>query len=182
MTTALDLTQAAARFAARTDSFATGKADICLDMADKLGRYGTFATAKQAEFAAKLVSWSIARATAAPTMRLERIQRLVQEKNLALHLGVCKVVQFQSGAIGVVTPLFGGGTFGVIDPDGSFRRFSKCTAEVASVLADVERRGLEAVQEIGKATGRCCVCSRTLTAEGSIAAGIGPVCAERFGA
>ncbi len=170
MTTALDLTQAAARFAARTDSFAAGKADVCLDMADKLGRYGTFATAKQAEFAAKLVSWSIARATAAPTMRLERIQRLVQEKNLALHLGVCKVVQFQSGAIGVV------------DPDGSFRRFSKCTAEVASVLADVERRGLEAVQEIGKATGRCCVCSRTLTAEGSIAAGIGPVCAERFGA
>jgi hypothetical protein len=180
MTTALDLQQAAARFAARSDSFAAGKADICLDMAAKLGRYGTFVSAKQAEFAAKLVSWSIAAKADAPAAKFTRIQQLVQEKNLSLHLGVCKVVTFQSGAIGVVTPLFGGGTFGVIDPDGSFRRFSKCTSEVFAVLQDVERRGLEAVQEIGRATGRCCVCSRTLTNEDSIAAGIGPVCAERF--
>lgn len=180
MTTALDLNQAAARFAARTDSFAAGKADICRDLAAKLGRYGTFVSAKQADFAAKLVSWSIAAKAAAPATKFTRIQQLVQEKNLAFHLGVCKVVQFQSGAIGVVTPMFGGGTFGVIDPDGSFRRFSRCTAEVVSVLEDVERRGLEAVQEIGRATGRCCICSRMLTNQDSIAAGIGPVCAERF--
>ena len=180
MTTALDLRQAAARFSARNDSFAAGKADICLDMADKLGRYGTFVSNKQAEFAAKLVSWSIAAKTAAPAAKFTRIQQLVQEKNLALHLGVCKVVTFQSGSIGVVTPMFGGGTFGVIDPDGSFRRFNKCTSEVFAVLQDVERRGLEAVQEIGRATGRCCICSRMLTNEDSIAAGIGPVCAERF--
>ena len=181
MTTALDLNQAAARFAARTDSFAAGKADVCRDLAAKLARYGTFVSPKQAEFAAKLVSWSIPRVMPAAAAKFERIQQIVREKNLSLHLGVCKVVAFQSGVIGVVTPMFGGGTFGVIDADGSFRRFSRCTDEVFAVLQDVERRGLDAVQEIGRATGRCVVCSRMLTNEDSIAAGIGPVCAERFG-
>lgn len=32
----------------------------------------------------------------------------------------------------------------------------------------------------GRTTGVCCVCGRLLTDEGSVAAGIGPVCAARF--
>lgn len=39
---------------------------------------------------------------------------------------------------------------------------------------------LEAAKEFGHLYGMCIVCSRTLTDETSIAAGIGPVCAEKF--
>lgn len=176
--TATTLLAAAERFAMRTDDFAIGKASICADLAAKLERFGAFASEKQYQFAAKLVTWSLPRA-AQPAIELPNIAALVEEKNLALNLGVCKVVKFNTGAIGIVSPIFGAGVFGVIE-DGKLKRFAKCTDEMVAVLQDVEARGLEAVKEIGKATGRCCVCSRTLTNEGSIEAGIGPICAQYF--
>lgn len=52
------LEQAAARFDARRDSFAQGKGATCRDIAAKLQRFGSFASDRQAEFAAKLVEWS----------------------------------------------------------------------------------------------------------------------------
>lgn len=39
---------------------------------------------------------------------------------------------------------------------------------------------LEDAKKFGALYGTCCVCGRTLTNEDSIAAGIGPVCAEKF--
>jgi hypothetical protein len=39
---------------------------------------------------------------------------------------------------------------------------------------------IEQAKEFGALYGSCCVCGRTLTKEESIAAGIGPVCAEKF--
>lgn len=178
--TAEQLFAAADLFAARTDNFAVGKADICRDMARKLERFGSFVSEKQAEFAAKLVQWAQPR-TYAPVeaLRLPQIESLVRDSDLSLNLGVCKVVLFQSGAVAVVAPVFGAGTYGIIE-DGNFRRFKACNDEVVAVLKDVEERGIEAVKEIGRATGRCCVCSRLLTDPESIEAGIGPICASRF--
>jgi len=110
-----------------------------------------------------------------------RIEKLVRDQNLKLHLGdKAKVVMFQSGAVAVVGPQFGTGTFGIIEHGGALRRFKAMTEETFTRLQAVEARGLEAVKEIGIATGRCCVCGRTLTDEGSIEAGIGPVCATRM--
>ena len=175
-----DILRAAAQaFAARSDSFAAGKADTCLDLADKLDRWGSFASSKQAEFAERLVQWSKPRQTSAPTESLPKTRALVAG-GLRLDLGTAKVVNFQSGAVAVVSPQFGAGTFGVIDPDGSFRRFKACPPGLPALLMDIELRGVEAVKEIGRSLGRCCVCSRTLTDESSIEAGIGPVCAQRF--
>lgn len=42
------------------------------------------------------------------------------------------------------------------------------------------RLSLDEAKEFGAVYGVCCVCSRTLTNEESIAAGIGPVCAGKF--
>jgi Family of unknown function (DUF6011) len=42
------------------------------------------------------------------------------------------------------------------------------------------RMTLEEAKAYGKVTGTCCVCSRRLTDEESIAEGIGPVCAKKF--
>jgi hypothetical protein len=49
--------------------------------------------------------------------------------------------------------------------------------EIVAVAADP----LNAAIAYGKRYGKCSVCARTLTDEASIARGIGPVCAERFG-
>lgn len=49
--------------------------------------------------------------------------------------------------------------------------------EIVSVAADP----LNAAIAYGKRYGKCSVCARTLTDEASVARGIGPVCAERFG-
>lgn len=50
-------------------------------------------------------------------------------------------------------------------------------AEIVGVAADP----LNAAIAYGKRYGKCSVCARTLTDEASIARGIGPICAERFG-
>ena len=180
MVTIEQLNAAAQRFYARSDDFAMGKGAICEDLARKLARFGSFASDKQADFAAKLVTWSEPRPhTNAPAVSLPTIFSLVMDKGMSFHLGACKVVLFQSGAVGIVAPVFGQGTYGVIE-DGRLKRFAGLTDEMLALLLDVEARGLEAVKEIGRATGRCAICSRMLTNAESIAAGIGPICAERF--
>lgn len=46
--------------------------------------------------------------------------------------------------------------------------------------ADAQQLTLEDAKKFGSIYGTCIVCGRTLTDEGSIAAGIGPVCAAKF--
>ena len=175
------LLAAAAAFAARTDKFAAGKAATCADLAAKLRRYGRFASEAQEGYARKLIQWAVPREREArPTVALPAVRALVIDRGLSLHLGCCKVVKFRGGAVGVVSTKFGLATYGVIDAAGSFERFAACTDLIAETLLDVEARGIEAVADIGRATGRCCVCARELTDAASIEAGIGPVCAAKF--
>src|SRR3546814_218809 len=47
-------------------------------------------------------------------------------------------------------------------------------------LSAATRLTLEEAKAFGALYGSCCVCSRTLTKEESIAAGIGPICAGKF--
>lgn len=48
------------------------------------------------------------------------------------------------------------------------------------LLSDETLMTLEEAKEFGAIYGTCCACGRTLTDEGSIEAGIGPVCAKKF--
>lgn len=174
------LLAAAAAFAGRTDKFAAGKAATCADLASKLRRYGRFASEAQEGYARKLIDWSTPRAREPrQTVALPGVRALI-DRGLSLHLGCCKVVSFKGGAAGVVSTKFGVSTYGVIDAAGNFERFAACSDLIAETLLDVEARGIEAVADIGRATGRCCVCARELTDAESIAAGIGPVCAAKF--
>lgn len=60
--------------------------------------------------------------------------------------------------------------------DGSFEY-----AQGAMRIIKAEHRmTLDEAKAYGKATGTCCVCSRTLTVKASIEAGIGPICASKF--
>lgn len=47
-------------------------------------------------------------------------------------------------------------------------------------LSEATLMSLDEAKAFGALYGTCCVCGRTLTDEGSIEAGIGPVCAKRF--
>lgn len=53
-------------------------------------------------------------------------------------------------------------------------------AGVVRRLSLETRLSLDEAKEFGAVYGVCCVCSRTLTNEDSIEAGIGPVCAGKF--
>ena len=52
--------------------------------------------------------------------------------------------------------------------------------EVREMLNEFEGAPLQAAMKYGKLAGRCCSCGRELTNDGSIEAGIGPICAEKF--
>lgn len=65
--------------------------------------------------------------------------------------------------------------------DGVFKKRFECTdGESLAVLLACEDPGT-AARAFGKAWRTCCVCGRTLLNDGSIEAGIGPICAENFG-
>ena len=52
--------------------------------------------------------------------------------------------------------------------------------QVKDMLVEFEGAPLQAAMKYGKLSGRCCSCGRELTNDGSIEAGIGPICAEKF--
>jgi hypothetical protein len=56
-----------------------------------------------------------------------------------------------------------------------------CTPATIAALIEVANTLNDSVIAYGKKTGSCGCCGRTLTDPVSVAAGIGPVCAENFG-
>lgn len=51
---------------------------------------------------------------------------------------------------------------------------------IVKQLTPEHKMTLEQAKEFGALYGTCCVCGRTLTNEGSIENGIGPICASKF--
>lgn len=103
---------------------------------------------------------------------------LMRSKGIRLYLGDCKIVMTLTGKFCLVSMTYG--YYGTFGGDGQFRPTKECTEKMIATLRDVEARGIEAVKDIGRLTGVCCVCGRTLTNEESIADGIGPVCAGKW--
>jgi len=64
---------------------------------------------------------------------------------------------------------------------GRFFASRDCDAERAQSVADVVSDPTAAAVAFGKKTGSCCCCGRELTDPASVAAGIGPICAENWG-
>jgi hypothetical protein len=110
---------------------------------------------------------------------LPRIVDLLLDKNIRLQLAGCKTHLSQAGIMSLVGLIYGDGYFGRFSPDGWFTPNKTCKLEYIQQLQDVQEHGLEAAKRIGMLTGRCCICARTLTAEDSVEAGIGPICASK---
>lgn len=64
---------------------------------------------------------------------------------------------------------------------GRFQRAGACSAGQADRVAELVSDPKAALEAYGKETGVCAICNITLTNPESIARGIGPICAERWG-
>lgn len=182
-----DLEQAAARFALRRDQFAAGKSDICLDLAAKLERFGSFASPKQAEFAAKLVAWSQPRKPEMIADWGRAVPKLfaVMQRHSTLHVDPLKLSRRNQDSL--VWIMFNGACVGKIEGERATVWKHKAAAAgttplaVLALIEEFEADPLAAAKKYGKESGRCCSCGRDLTDPVSIENGIGPICATKFG-
>lgn len=205
-----DLKAAAVRFDARRDDFARGKGDTCRDIAAKLERFGSFASEKQAEFARKLIEWSVPRwerqddrtplrtldpveqrptreavaaAQPAPVL-LPRLFDLMQ-RLAKLEIKAIKLARKNQDSLVWIKHAAVDGVVGKLE-NGVLVIFHGRIAgrisaqELRNALLAIEADPEAAAVLHGKASGRCAVCSRDLTDPESIARGIGPICAEKF--
>jgi hypothetical protein len=179
--TPAELRDAAARFAVRNDQFAAGKSDICLDLAAKVERYGSFVSEKQQEFAAKLIEWSKPRAGAPVGTRLPKLFEVMQ-RHATLHVDPLKLARKNQDSL--VWVMYQGNCVGKIEAESLslFKaRLGAAEPKVRALLTEFEADPLAAAQKYGKLSGRCCSCGRDLTDPASIEMGIGPICATKFG-
>jgi len=203
------LEQAAARFAIRRDSFAAGKSETCLDIAAKLERFGSFASEKQAEFADKLVAWSLPRqysavieATVLPPVDLPKAPVIEERKATTLPKLFDLMQRLSKLTIGditiarknqdslcwiklegvekVVGRIVDGGVVTLFARQDNTGRMVDQPA-LLSRLAAIETDPEAAAVRHGKASGRCSICSRDLTDPVSIERGIGPICIGKAG-
>tara|TARA_Y100000034_G_scaffold131908_1_gene193663 strand:+ start:157 stop:999 length:843 start_codon:yes stop_codon:yes gene_type:complete len=70
---------------------------------------------------------------------------------------------------------------GKISPEGVFSAVRECRDEVKHELEELAKDPVNTMIRHGRSTGRCSCCNRELTKKISIDAGIGPICAEKFG-
>lgn len=198
------LLAAAERFAARTDSFAAGKAEILRDMAARIRRHGDFASEAQKAFAEKLVAWSQPRA-AAPVVAVAvaegavaRVRRLFSTaKSNGLKFPKIRL-QTESGeklVIGEAGPnsryrgalmLTDGAPFGSNKWYGRIEEANllpsgQMTPAIQALLTALGDNPERVAEAYGRLTGSCCFCGRELTDGRSVAMGYGPVCADKFG-
>ena len=69
---------------------------------------------------------------------------------------------------------------GKVTPEGKLLARGLSPAEILRIT-DLLQDPESAARDYGKETGSCCMCNRELTNPDSIAAGIGPICASRWG-
>lgn len=183
-----------ARLAANPrDSFLTGKASVCRDIAAKLRKFGTFASPSQEGYAQKLVDWSKprqpveARTTEAAaiihaTPALPKLFSLMQRLS-KLTIGKLQIIRKNQDSLCWIKHEDAEKVVGRLTESGVMTLWQRPMVdlqEVSCALLLIELDPERAAVEHGKLSGRCAVCSRDLTDPESIERGIGPVCADKF--
>ena len=186
-----ELIAAAKRFADRTDPFANGKELTCRDLAAKLNRFGSYASDKQRDFAAKLVEWSkprqAVRVEPAPVNNKLPVPRLfsIMQRLADLYIGDIKIARRNQDSFcwvtlhNLVVGKIENGTLTVF-PARCKQANNTRPERVVELVEAIEANPLEAAKAAGRASGRCSCCGRDLTDEGSIEMGIGPICLSKI--
>lgn len=191
--------------AANSDDFAWMKAkedkfDFARSMYDALMQYGTLTERQHAtvtrlrladaERLAAFRAADAARLANAPAVNVDRISEAFAH---AQGKGIKKPRMILDGFKISLAPATGrnAGALYVVRKaddqylgkimDGRFTRVRECDdateTHVVRIIADPKGEAIA----YGQRTGQCCICGRELTNHASIDAGIGPICAERFG-
>lgn len=144
------------------------------------------------------------RAQAAPTVDVSKLEAAFQVarekaeragqmgvwiKPISLHSGdkaTGVTVKFSPGSIGskwegMIFAKNGEGKKLGFVKDGKFQRNFVCEDAEAAAVLDCASDPAKAAVAFGKAWSVCGICHKTLTNDGSIERGIGPICAARFG-
>ena len=180
MTTQQQLNDAADAFRLRDDQFARNMVPVALDLALRLEKFGSFASDKQAEFASKVISWSLPRQPEA--LAVPRLHGVMQ-RNASLDIGKLRLVRRNGDELVWVKHADYEKVVGTIS-EGKLKLGYIMTGEdraaVRAAIAEIELNPLEAAKRHGQASGRCSCCGRDLTNPASIERGIGPICAGKF--
>jgi hypothetical protein len=184
-----NLLDAAKLYDARSDGFAQGKGAICRDMAEKLNKFGSFASDKQRDFAMKLIEWTKPRAPREPNTQASSVFNVphlfaVMQKHSTFHAGSLKITRRNQDTLCWL--VWNNVCIGKLE-DGRVTLFGKrihaagaLAQTVTDILRAFEAAPLETAKQYGRLSGRCASCGRDLTDPESIAAGIGPICANKF--
>ena len=180
----------------------TGDFTFHADMLEALRKYGSLterqeaavrnATAKFAEAVARRAAEKAEREAGAPVLSMAKIREGFD--NALRHLKRPKLriadVQFSlapatgrnAGCIYVKQGSdFDAPYLGKITPEDKFLRSRECSDELAAIVAKVAADPKAAAEAHGHEYGQCSCCGRELTNPESVARGIGPICAERWG-
>lgn len=184
-----DLLDAVNRLANRTDGFGVSMRDAAADLAAKLRRFGSYASAKQADFARRIVDeYSRPRTDrpsepAAPTQRPNTWKTVqgfarITIGEVSFRKQNAEPVWWIKFAGVLVGRLAGGAAIGF---GAKIRAAGLDAAKIKEALDVIEADPVEALKAHGIATGSCGCCGRELTDPESIQRGIGPICWARGG-
>jgi len=170
------------------------------DMLASLTKYGSFTERQEAavrnaaaKSAARKAQWAAEKAereAGAPVLTLEKIRvgfdsavRFLKRPKLRIadvQFSLAPATGRNAGAIYVVRA--SDDTYlGKITQDDKFIRSRDCTDGDAEIVARVAADPAAAAEAHGHEFGQCSCCGRELTNPESVARGIGPICAERWG-
>lgn len=185
--------QAAAWIVAKADRF-----DFARSMKEALTKYGSLTEAQLAtverlrlqdsERDAQRAQEKVSREASAPAVTIEAIETAFQHafaaqiKNPKLRLAdfVFTPAKAHSKNAGAVYVTRDGAYLGKIAA-GKFMRSFECDAVIETEVVKVASDPRQAAIAYGQKFGSCSCCGRELTNPESIALGIGPVCASKFG-
>jgi hypothetical protein len=104
-------------------------------------------------------------------------------KRPRLHLGALtfSLAPLSGANAGALYVKDSGDYLGKITSGGEFRPAFACTPGHRTMIETAARDPLAAAVSHGRTTGQCAVCNRPLSDPESVARGIGPVCAGKFG-
>lgn len=183
-----ELDLAAQRLSARTDGFGVSMRDTAADLAAKLRRFGSYASAKQADFARRIVDeYSRPRAQhpeqAAPTPRPNTWKTVqgfarITIGDVSFRKQNAEPVWWIKFSGVLVSRLAAGVAIGF---GAKIRAAGLDAAKIKEALDAIEADPVEALKAHGIDTGSCGCCGRELTDPGSIKRGIGPICWARGG-
>jgi len=181
----LAIVQLKAAATAYTAAGKTRTAATCADIADKLVKYGSFASEAQKAFGLRLVydaPGAVTSTTPARDAGLSVAKLFdVMQKHAKLVAGELQLSRKNADTLCWIT--WRGALVGKIENGMAIVWKGKAGADrdaILTLLAEFDIDPLAAAVKYGKLSGRCCSCGADLTADDSIAAGIGPICRLKF--